>query len=182
MYLKFQHKIFVIQMQVVTGYDDTWSCSGGPQPGDIITIEVGDIVTISQSVDLTMGGETTDIVIKEYGFLEFNPPPCNGIACKLDLKLASGSVITVDGLNGIFLGPNAIPGQTRVYIGDDVVLHANGNNGFPFGPGMLQDLAPLPVELSAFLGVAMDRSNMLKWQTESEENTMVFLVRAFIGR
>jgi hypothetical protein len=37
-------------------------------------------------------------------------------------------------------------------------------------------LAPLPVELIAFNGYAEERSNLLKWQTASEENTMVFIV------
>ena len=37
-------------------------------------------------------------------------------------------------------------------------------------------VAPLPVELIAFNGYAEERENILKWQTASEENTMVFIV------
>lgn len=34
----------------------------------------------------------------------------------------------------------------------------------------------LPVELISFKGYPMDRTNVLKWQTATEENTMVFIV------
>ncbi len=37
-------------------------------------------------------------------------------------------------------------------------------------------LIALPVELISIKGYAMERTNVLKWQTASEENTMVFIV------
>jgi Secretion system C-terminal sorting domain len=59
-------------------------------------------------------------------------------------------------------------------------IDVNNNGGFPCDNFTTWEdncaLIALPVELKSFKGIAMERSNMLKWQTESEENTMVFLV------
>ena len=156
----------------------TWTCDGNPGvpiPGDHVVIPDGVEVTISSSFNYDEVGDLpTNIFV--FGTLKFNPPPCNGVGCAITIWLAASSQIYVDQTNGIFLGNNAIPGQTYIIIGGDVVLHANGNNGFPFGPGWLPDLGALPVELASFKGFVTERSNILEWQTESEENTMVFLV------
>lgn len=41
---------------------------------------------------------------------------------------------------------------------------------------VIAELLALPVDLVSFTGHAMERSNMLKWQTASEENTKTFIV------
>ena len=58
-----------------------------------------------------------------------------------------------------------------VTLGNNNSLQCNDINTFE-----ADCLIALPVELRDFKGYIMERSNMLKWQTESEENTMVFLV------
>ncbi len=71
---------------------------------------------------------------------------------------------------------NGITGNIEVF---------NNGGGFcdDFNDWETECLSALPVELASFKGYAMDRSNMLQWQTESEENTLVFLVeRSLDGR
>ena len=70
---------------------------------------------------------------------------------------------------------------------NSVNVEVFGNGGFPCDDFNDWEtncaLIALPVDLADFTGYAIDRSNMLKWQTESEENTMVFIVeRSLDGR
>ena len=159
-----------------------WDCGHVPEAGDDITIGSGITVTVNESHDYNEAGDPpTFITIEGGGFLIFDTP-CNNGTCKIDFRLADGSTIDVKGADGIDVAPGDAS-KVKVWIGNDLVLHgSNGANGFPFGPGTLPDGA-LPVELNAFNGLAMERSNMLKWQTASEENTMAFIVeRSLDGR
>ena len=157
--------------------NSTWSCGHVPVAGDNITIESGVTVTVNQSHDLDMNGDPpTFITIEDGGFLVF-APTCGQGNCKIDFELADGSEIVVNGTDGITVNPLNWATVVKVRIGGNLILHgSNGANSFPFGPGTLTSLGPLPVELSEFRGQAMERSNMLKWQTASEENAMVFIV------
>ena len=144
------------------GIASTWSCGHVPNANDNIIIPNGVEVTISTSLNYDEPGDLpTNITV--LGTLRFNPPTgCSGNGCSITLWLAASSQIYVDQPDGLYLGVNGVPGQTYIIIGGDNVLHSNGNNGFPFGPGTLPLDAPLPVELSAFYGTAMERSNVIK--------------------
>ena len=176
----------------------TWNCedllgqgsctTSIPGPGDAVVIESQHIVTIESTVDLSTIGDDSPTSIVVYGTLSLEPPgnDCNGGACDIDLILDTDSEITVTSESnpphnkGIRLGgPGG--GQRTVIIGGASVL--KNPSDYPFGPGTLPLDAPLPVELADFKGYAMDRTNVLKWQTASEENTMVFLLeRSLDGR
>ncbi len=151
-----------------------WSCGHKPTGGDDVIIPPGIIVTVTSSDDLS-GLAPISMRIADGGFLVFEPACDNG-TCKIDFKLADGSGIDVDGANGISVNPPNWAVWVKLWIGNDLVLHgSSGSNSFPFGPGTL-GLGSLPVELASFRGSVMDRYNMLEWQTESEENAMVFLI------
>ena len=170
----------------------TWNCvdiapgsctsvSGIPEAGDIITIEGQHDVHIAYTVDLSTQGDNTPTSIVIHGSLLFVPPVfnCGGGECDIDLILDTDSEINVTSVNGIMNDSQGAP-LREIVIGGEIVL--DHPNGFPFGPGMLPEFA-LPVDLTSFSGYAMERSNVIKWQTASEENTMVFLVeRSLDGR
>lgn len=74
-------------------------------------------------------------------------------------------------ITGTFFG---LPeGGTLVFNGVELTISYSGGDGNDIE---FSALAPLPVELVAFSGYAEERSNLLKWQTASEENAMVFIV------
>lgn len=83
--------------------------------------------------------------------------------------------------------PNPIIGEFFDLPQDGIVLF----NGVPLivdyeGGTNNNDLVlyvqqPLPVELISFKGIAKERSNLLEWQTASEENAMVFIVERSAG-
>ena len=78
----------------------------------------------------------------------------------------SGNPIT-----GTFFG---LPeGATFDFNGSPMTITYTGGDGNDME---LLENSPLPVELISFNGFAEERSNLLKWQTASEENTMVFIV------
>ena len=156
---------------------------GVPEPGDLIIINGNAIVTISSTVDLrsTHNNMPTSIVIN--GTLKFwSSPGCQKIECNVDLLLDSGSEINVKSeapLKGIQEGgPNAI--LKDIFIGGISVLPTNE---WPFGPGILPMEFALPVQLVSFAGMALENSNMIKWQTAIEENTKAFVLeRSATGR
>ena len=153
--------------------DAIWDCTHKPVAGDEVTIPAGITVTVRVSDDLS-GGAPTFITVEGGGFLIF-APACNS-NCKIDFSLADGSTIDIKGTDGTTVDPLAWASKVKVKIGNELVLHgSSGSNSFPFGPGLLPDGA-LPVELVTYSGFAMERSNILKWQTASEENTMAFIV------
>ena len=167
----------------------TWNCNGVdgvPVEGDIIIIRGQDIVTIEFPVDLTTVNDDTPTSIIIHGTLYFTPPGgnCGGGACDTDLMLDTDSEIIVEP-GGTIDSDNQGRPHVEIVIGGVIVLdHPDVGGGFPFiGPGTLPEPAPLPVELVAFHGTALERSNILKWQTASEENTMAFLLeRSLDGR
>ncbi len=65
-------------------------------------------------------------------------------------------------------------------VGIGGTINVNNNGGYPcdnFADWELEcNLILLPVELTSFRGSVMEHYNILEWQTESEENAMVFLV------
>ena len=72
-------------------------------------------------------------------------------------------------ISGTFL--NLDEGDPIFINGVEMTLSYNSGNNIT-----ITNLAPLPVELISFNGYAEERENILKWQTASEENTMVFIV------
>ena len=161
----------------------TWSrngVAGVPQPGDFITIKGPDIVTIESTVDLSTGSDDSPTVILITGTLKFWPGPGCEVTntCDVDLILDSGSgIIVPNGANIQHDGPGT---DKDIYIGGALALNTNG---MPFGPGFLPEDAPLPVNIVSFTGIELETSNLLKWQTASEENTEVFILeRSADGR
>ncbi len=165
----------------------TWSdlltgLPGVPQPGDLIIINGNALVTISSTVDLRSVHDDLPTTIVVNGILKFwSSPGCQKIACNVDLLLDTGSIIDVQSsapAKGIQEG-GPDPFQKDIFIGGVSVLPTVE---WPFGPGILP-MQFLPLHLVSFTGIAMETSNMLKWQTESEENTKEFIVeRAETGR
>lgn len=151
---------------------------GIPQPGDLIIINGGDEVIISSTVDLTTihNNKPTNILVNgKLTFWSFGN--CAVVSCDIDLLLDAGSTINVPnavtssiGIHGG--GPE--PEQKDIWIGGVSVLPTNE---WPFGPGILPMEFALPVRLASFSGIALESSVVLKWHTESEENTREFLLQ-----
>lgn len=150
---------------------------GIPQPGDLIIINGSDVVTISTIVDLrsTHNNKPTDILVN--GTLIFwSFGNCEIVNCDIDLLMDTGSTIDVKSSapdKGIQEGGPELE-QKDIWIGGISVLPTNE---WPFGPGILPMEFALPVRLASFSGIALENSVMLKWHTESEENTREFLLQ-----
>ena len=91
--------------------------------------------------------------------------------------------LTGNAITGTFF--NLDEGDPLFINGVEMTISYIGGDGNDIS---VSNNAPLPVELTSFTGVAQERSNLLKWQTASEENTMVFIVerssdgaRDFVG-
>ena len=144
------------------------------------TVPVGKITFINNDIDLSNVDINIDInSATSYDQLENIGNIMTITGAELNF---SGSYVPVPGdefvfinnlgtVTGAFFGlgegdPIFINGveMTLTYIGGD------GNDI------SIKNLAPLPAELISFNGYAEERSNLLKWQTASEENTMVFIV------
>lgn len=93
-----------------------------------------------------------------------------------NLSAVSGEFVLKD--NSILTACDALCKAVLNGITGDIEVEDNG--GYPCDDfnefENFCELFALPAELTMFKGYAMERSNMLVWETESEENTMAFLV------
>lgn len=160
----------------------TWlPATSTPKAGDEIIIPSGITVALTESLDLSTSGDNTPTSILVSGSLVFlvEGNNCSGGVCDIDLILDTGSEVQVYAEDGIQeIGPGN--GKKDIIIGGEKQL-----SSFPFGPGVVDDsgamsggigLGPLPVELSAFLGTALKKSNHITWTTDTEENTALFIL------
>ncbi len=138
--------------------------------------------TFLNSIDLTSVDLDIDITgASSYDQLEISSGTITISGADLNLSgmypPAASNIFTI--INNVAGNPivgifNGLPeGSLIPFNGANLELSYNigGSNNVT-----LTFLGPLPVELISFNGYAEERTNVLKWQTASEENTMVFIV------
>jgi type IX secretion system substrate protein len=143
-----------------------------PNAGDLIIIEGPHIVNYYETIDLSSGNNDKSTILVVNGELRNYSlgENCDNNSCNIDILLDEGSEVAVNAEDGLTSqGPNN--GDKEVIIGGVVAL-----NIFPFGPGFLPEDSPLPIKIISFEGQALDAENLITWETESEENTSMFLV------
>jgi Secretion system C-terminal sorting domain len=127
-------------------------------------------------LDIDINGATSYDTIEARGTIDITGANLN----------LSGSYVPVSGdefliIEKVSSGPitgtfNGIPdGGTILFNGVNLYIFYFGGDGNDVYASFDNEL-PLPVELIDFKGYAEERSNILRWQTASEKNSMVFIV------
>ena len=140
-----------------------WSCGVVPSPGDVITIGLGDIVTISINTD--MNGIPTILYID--GVLLFDSPGAK-------LRLECGSSVVISGTGEIRDSGNGTPSHSLRICGVD---EWTGIEGSLFGP-LVIGVTPLSIELVEFSVEKLRNELNFKWITATENNNDYFTIEA----
>jgi len=113
-------------------------------------------------IDLSVTVNGTTYVLYDRG----NGGSCNGAVLGLVYGPEANSYITVSS-NADFC---QAAGEASIAI------NGNQTGASAINCALANGNVPQPVELVSFRGHAMDKSNILSWETESEENAMVFVL------
>jgi hypothetical protein len=150
------------------GNGGTWSCSpaGSPACGDVIIIEVGHTVTVSNNYNTwdNAGCGPTTIIIR--GTLYFSGGG--------KLELAAGSNVIIEP-GGALTAANYTGNNNLIDIGGSNIWNA-GEEGGPVSGPWQNGNSTLPVTLRSFYGIQDNSTIQLFWSTASELNNHYFTI------
>jgi hypothetical protein len=151
------------------GAGGTWSCSpaGAPACGDVIIIEVGHTVTLSNNLQWHNGGcagSPTTVIVN--GTLTFTGGG--------KLQLATGSNVIINP-GGVLSDDNYTGNNNLIDIGGVNIWNASVEGGPVSGPWQNGN-STLPITLRSFYGIQDNSTVQLYWSTASELNNHFFTI------
>jgi hypothetical protein len=151
------------------GNASTWTCAGGPAPGDTIYILAGHTVTVASSVDYHPNPNPMFIVIE--GTLHFKNGRKLGLPCNSGVRIIGAGQITAQGYNG---------NSEYISICNSVVWSADMGPLDSSSPPLGSWFSPLPVTLISFKAQQKNNGVYLTWTTSSEINNEFFTIESSI--
>lgn len=145
----------------------TWSCSGGPAPGDTIYILAGHTVTVASSVDYHPNPNPMFIVIS--GTLHFPNGRKLGLPCNSGVRILGAGQITAQGYSG---------NSENITICNTVAWAADMGPYDSSSPTIGESFSPLPITLISFNAQQKNNSVYITWTTSSEVNNDFFTLEA----
>lgn len=145
----------------------TWSCGHVPNGFDQIIIPSGYTVTITSTIDLTLGGPpaptNTSLSISGNLFFSGNASRLQMVASAV-INIAPGGKITTDQNNN----------SQKINIGSGQSQWSS-NDGNLSGPVIITSVG-LPIELLGFSGICVNNGVQLNWSTATEVDNEYFLI------
>ncbi|MFN4235469.1 MAG: T9SS type A sorting domain-containing protein [Bacteroidia bacterium] len=146
------------------GTASTWTCSGGPAPGDTIFILAGHTVTVAATVSYHPSPNPMYIVIE--GTLHFDNGKKLRLPCNSGVRTVGSGQITAVGYTGS--SENIEICGTVVWRASDGPVTTPTSFGTPF--------SPLPVSLINFIALQKNNAILIKWSTSIEINNDFFTI------
>jgi hypothetical protein len=140
----------------------SWSCPGGPGPGDTVNILAGHIIVMAANAHYNSGD--TPMHINIAGTLHFNNGRKMTLPCGSSLSTSGNGQVTADGYNGN--SENIVICNVTVWSADQ---------GPVTEPITFTDI-PLPVQLLSFTANVKANSIHVFWTTASEKNNDFYTI------
>lgn len=145
------------------GTAGTWTCPGGPAPGDTIYILAGHTITVNNQFNYHPNPNPMFIVIS--GTLHFPSGRKLGLPCNSGVRILGSGQITAQGYNG---------NSENITICGSVAWSADMGPYDSSSPQIGQPFSPLPIDLVSFTAQQKNNSVYISWTTSSELNNNFF--------